>query len=212
MVQVLMMTLGPIQTNCYVLACEQTGRAAVIDPAWDGRAIAAALDEQGWDLTHILITHAHADHVGGLAQLKEVSDAPVYMHREALPMLESVSMTAAMVMGVRIPQPGPPDHYLTEGETLQVGRVTLRVLYTPGHAPGHVSFYAPDHGLLFSGDVLFEQSIGRTDLPGGDYETLLNSIKTQLLVLPDETQVFAGHLRPTTIGAERQHNPFLHGL
>lgn len=209
MMKIIRLPQGPMQTNCYIVGCEETRQAAVIDPAWDGRAITTTLNQHGWDLAHILLTHAHFDHVGGLAYLKEYSAAPIYLHEEAVPMLESASITAAMTMGMQFPQPPPPDEYLQEGQVIQVGNNSLEVLYTPGHAPGHVSFYCPAEHALFSGDVLFEGSIGRTDFPGGHYETLIRVIKEKLFVLPDETQVFSGHGRPTTIGLEKATNPFL---
>lgn len=208
MIQVLKLPLGPIQTNCYIVACEERGQAAVIDPAWDGRGIAATAQQQGYDITHILLTHAHFDHVGGLAQLKEETNAPIYIHPDAVEMLSMATMSAAF-FNVRIPAPPAPDELLKEGQILTVGNLKLHVLYTPGHAPGHVSFYIPDHRIIFDGDVLFQGSVGRTDLPGGDAETLLKTIREQLLVLPDQTQVFSGHGEVTTIGMERRLNPFL---
>ena len=208
MIEVLQLPLGPLQTNCYILVCEETMETAVIDPSWNGRGIAATLDERGYNLTHILLTHTHFDHVAGLAELKAEKPAPIYVHPEALDMLREATMRGAL-WNIRFPSPPPPDEMLAEGQVLQVGRLTVRVLFTPGHAPGHVSFYLPEHGLVFDGDVLFQQSIGRTDLPGGDMELLLRSIREQLLTLPDETHVLPGHGPATTIGAERQTNPFL---
>jgi hydroxyacylglutathione hydrolase len=208
MIQILQMPLGPLQTNCYLLACEETLQAAVIDPSWDGRAIAATAQEQNWEISHILLTHCHFDHVGGLAQLKEEVAAPIYVHPEALPMLQQSPMEAAFFQ-LRLPHPPPPDELLHEGQVIEVGNLKLHVLFTPGHAPGHVSFHLPEHRVVFDGDVLFHQSIGRTDLTGGDYELLMKSIRQQLMVLPDETRVLSGHGAATTIGYERQWNPFL---
>ncbi len=209
MIQVLMMTLGPLSTNSYIVGCEETRLAAVIDPAWSGSAIAATLDEQMWEISHILITHSHFDHVGGLAELKQATGAPIYMHRDALEMLQGASMLGSMTAGLKIPQPPLPDHFVREGDLIKVGNIVLEVLDTPGHAPGHVSFLARDHRVLFSGDVLFEGSIGRTDFPGSDHKTLMRSIREKLLTLPEDTRVFPGHGYPTTIGSERRHNPFL---
>lgn len=209
MIQVLMMTLGPLQTNCFVVGCEQTRLAAVIDPAWSGHSIAATLDEQMWEISHILITHSHFDHIGGLAELKQATGAPIYVHKDAAEMMRDASMMASMTAGIKIAQPPPPDHFVAEGDKIMVGNVMLEVLDTPGHAPGHVSFLARDHRVIFSGDVLFEGGIGRTDFPGSDHATLMTSIREKLLTLPDDTRVFCGHGYPTTIGNERKNNPFL---
>jgi len=208
MIQILQLPLGPLQTNCYILACEETLQAAVIDPSWDGRSIAAKAVEKGWQITHILLTHAHFDHVGGLSELKDAVNAPIYIHPEAVAMLQQANLSAAMFR-LTIPQPPPPDKMLAAGAMLRVGKLKVNVLFTPGHAPGHVSFYLPDHRVVFDGDVLFQQSIGRTDLPGGDYQLLMTTIRKKLMVLPDETHVLSGHGPATTIGSERRYNPFL---
>lgn len=206
-----MLPLGPIQTNCYLAACTETEHVAVVDPAWDGQAIAAAAADEGWKITHILLTHAHFDHVGGLAQLKEATGAPVFIHPEAVAMLKNAPRAASM-WGLHVSEPPAADEMLEAGQTIAVGNLSFHVLLTPGHAPGHVSFYLPEHDALFDGDVLFQQGIGRTDFPESDHATLMRSIREELLTLPDETRVFPGHGNPTTIGAERRRNPFLQGL
>lgn len=211
MIQVRQLPLGPLQTNCYLVGCEETQLAAVIDPAWDGRAIVAAAEDDGWDISHILITHAHFDHVAGLQETKQLTGAPIYIHPDAVEMLSNTTMSAAF-FGLRVPAPPQPDHLLSAGQAVTVGNLKLLTLYTPGHAPGHVCFHLPEYRVLFDGDVLFRDGIGRTDLPGGDYDQLMNSIKGELLPLPDETRVFSGHGPATTIGEERRNNPFLDDL
>jgi glyoxylase-like metal-dependent hydrolase (beta-lactamase superfamily II) len=208
MIEIRRFSLGPMQTNCYLVGCEQTMEAAVIDPSWNGAGIAAAAEEGGWLVTHILLTHSHFDHVGGLADLKEATKAPVYIHPDAVAMLANANMLGAL-FGMTIKSPPPPDEMLAPGQIIEVGQLKLHTLFTPGHAPGHVSFYLPEYGIVFDGDVLFRGSIGRHDFPDSDYETLMKSINEQLLTLPDETRVFSGHGPETTIGEERKHNPFL---
>jgi len=208
MPEILQMPLGPLQTNCYLLGCEETMEAAIIDPAWNGRGINATIEEKGYTLTHILLTHAHFDHVGGLAQLKEETNAPIYIHPDAISMLEQAT-TSATFFGITLSAPPKADHTLTEDEIIKVGNLELKVLFTPGHAPGHLCFYLEKHHVLFDGDLLFLQSIGRTVLPGGDMKTLMHSIESKLLPLPDETQVLSGHGPATTIGQEKAWNPFI---
>jgi glyoxylase-like metal-dependent hydrolase (beta-lactamase superfamily II) len=206
--KIFQLPLGPLQTNCYLLGCEQTKIAAVIDPSWSGEVIAGKAEEEGWNITHILLTHSHFDHVGGLADLKDLTQAPIYIHPEAIPMLEISTMSAQMWQ-ITMPEPPPVDNMLDDNQEIEIGDLKLRVLFTPGHAPGHVCFHLSEHNILFDGDVLFQQSIGRTDLPGGDYELLINSIRQRVLILPDETAVLSGHGPATTIGQEKALNPFL---
>ncbi|GAB4264241.1 MAG: MBL fold metallo-hydrolase [Candidatus Promineifilaceae bacterium] len=208
MIDILQMPLGPLQTNCYLLGCTETMQAAIIDPSWNGRAIAATAEERGYTITHILLTHAHFDHVGGLAELKEETNAPIYIHPDAVTMLAQADR-AAQLWNIPLLPPPPADQMLHEGDMLTIGSLKVHVLFTPGHAPGHVCFYLPKYHVIFDGDVLFEQSIGRTDLPGGDYALLMQMIREKLLPLPDETQVLSGHGRATTIGQEKAWNPFL---
>lgn len=208
MLKIIQIPLGALQTNSYLLACTQTKQAAVIDPAWDGQLIFDQAAENGWTISHILLTHSHFDHVGGLAEIKQLTNAPIYIHPEAIPMLKAAPMAASMWQ-MQIPVPPAADKMLAAGDVILVGELKLEVLFTPGHAPGHVCFYLPAHNVIFDGDVLFQQSIGRTDLPGGDHALLMKSIKENLLDLPDETAVLSGHGPTTTIGQEKQWNPFL---
>jgi glyoxylase-like metal-dependent hydrolase (beta-lactamase superfamily II) len=211
MVQIRQLTLGPIQTNCYLVGCEETFEAAVIDPAWDGRSITAMADNDGWMISHILLTHTHFDHIGGLSDVKEATGAPIFVHPDAVPMMKNTTMSAAF-FGLKVPAPPAPDEMLQHGQVLKVGKLEIHALYTPGHAPGHICFHLPAYQVVFAGDLLFQEGVGRTDLPGGNYQEMMDSIKNQLLSMPDETQVFPGHGLSTTIMHEKQHNPFISEL
>ena len=172
MVQVRQLPLGPLQTNCYLVGCEKTSQAAVIDPSWNGRSIVAMAENDGWEITHILLTHSHFDHVGGLGEIKEETQAPIYVHPEAIDTLRNAPMSAGF-FGVKIPSPPGPDELLIDNQIIEVGELMLEVLYTPGHAPGHVCFYISEYHIVFDGDVLFQGNIGRFDLPGGDFKKLM---------------------------------------
>jgi hydroxyacylglutathione hydrolase len=205
-----MLTVGPFQENCYVIGNEEIGEGAIVDPGDEAARIALAVEQTGLAISEILITHAHIDHVGAVAALVEEYACPVLMHAEAEPMLQQLP-TQAMMMGLRFGKVPKVDRRIEDEEVLEVGGLRLKALYTPGHAPGHLAFYAESERLVFSGDALFAGSVGRTDLFGGDTEVLMRNIKERLMRLPDQTRVLSGHGPETTIGDERAHNPFLHG-
>jgi hydroxyacylglutathione hydrolase len=204
------LTVGPFQENCYVIGDEETGTGALVDPGDEATRIALAVEQSGLEISQIIITHAHIDHVGAVAALVDEYACPVLMHAEAEPMLRQLP-TQAMMMGLRFGKVPTVDRHIEDEEVLEVGGLRLKSLYTPGHAPGHLAFYLADEGLVLSGDALFAGSIGRTDLFGGDMDLLMRSINERLLTLPDETRVLPGHGPETTIGEERAHNPFLGG-
>lgn len=209
-IKILQLTLGAVATNAYIVGDTDTQQALVIDPVDDADALYAAANEEGWSIELILATHAHFDHVLASKALKELTGAPFYIHEECVPWLEQLPSQGRMFGLPAFPEAATPDRLLTtESETIELGAIKLQTLYTPGHAPGHISFYMADEQLVFSGDTLFAGSIGRTDLPGGDYDLLMQSIFKQLLPLGDETQVVAGHMQNTSIGRERRTNPFL---
>ena len=205
-----MLTVGPFQENCYVVGDEEAGTGVIVDPGDEAARIALAVEQTNLEITQILITHAHIDHVGAVAALVDEYSCPVLMHAEAEPMLGQLP-TQAMMMGLRFGEVPTVDRHIKDEEVIEVGGLQLRSLYTPGHAPGHIAFYIESEGLLLSGDALFAGSVGRVDLPGGSMEVLMRSIEERLLTLPDETRVYPGHGPVTTIGNERVHNPFLQG-
>jgi hydroxyacylglutathione hydrolase len=204
------LTVGPFQENCYVIGDEETGTGALVDPGDEATRIALAVEQSGLEISQIIITHAHIDHVGAVAAMVDEYACPVLMHAEAEPMLRQLP-TQAMMMGLRFGKVPTVDRHIEDEEVLEVGGLRLKSLYTPGHAPGHLAFYLADEGLVLSGDALFAGSIGRTDLFGGDMDLLMRSINERLLTLPDETRVLPGHGPETTIGEERANNPFLGG-
>jgi hydroxyacylglutathione hydrolase len=209
MLEIIPFILGPVETNAYLVADPQSSEAAVIDPAWDGELIAREAVRRGWQIRQVWLTHAHFDHMAGTAGLaRSVQPAPeIALHFADLPMYHMRG--GAALFGFQI-SPGPePTLDLKTKAALKIGEVACEVRHAPGHTPGHVVFYAAKEGVAFCGDVIFFGSIGRTDLPGGDYKVLMLSITTQILSLPDETRLLPGHGSETTVGAERRSNPFL---
>jgi hydroxyacylglutathione hydrolase len=209
MLEIVTLVLGPVETNAYLVADPHSGEAVVIDPAWDGEVIARDAAKRGWHITQLWLTHAHFDHLGGAGALVKAVQPPppVAMHPEDLPLWKTQG--GAPLFGMRI-DPGPePSIPLAQGQILKLGENEFEVRHTPGHTPGHVVFYCAVEKLVFCGDVIFASSIGRTDLPGGSYGTLIDSIRTHILTLPDETRLFSGHGPQTTVGVERLDNPFL---
>jgi len=194
--------LGQLQTNCYILGCETTKEAVVIDPGDEVGRILSDIDKYRLKVKYILNTHAHFDHIGANAALVKATGAPLAIHSLDLPLLKERG--GARFFGFEIPQSPDPDKLLSENETIRFGKYSLKVLLTPGHTPGHVSFYEAKAAALFDGDVLFAGGLGRTDLPGGDHNALLASIRKKLMVLPDDTVVYSGHGPTTTIGQERE--------
>jgi hydroxyacylglutathione hydrolase len=205
-----MLTVGPFQENCYIIGDEASGVGAIVDPGDEAARIAMAVEQTGLEIGSIIVTHAHIDHVGAVTALVDEYACPVLMHAEAEPMLEQLP-TQALMMGLRFGKVPTVDRHIGDEEVLEVGGVSLRSLYTPGHAPGHLAFYIEDEGLVLSGDALFAGSVGRVDLPGGSMEVLMRSIEERLMTLPDETRVYPGHGPQTEIGSERATNPFLQG-
>jgi len=205
-----MLTVGPFQENCYIVGDEVSGEGALVDPGDEATRIALAVEQTGLEIGQIIITHAHIDHVGAIAPLVEEYACPVLMHEEAEAMLKTVPQQA-MMMGLRFGKVPKVDRHITDEEVLEVGSLRLRSLYTPGHAPGHLSFLVEGEEAVFSGDALFAGSVGRVDLPGGSMEVLMRSIEERLMPLPDDTRVLSGHGPETTIGRERMTNPFLRG-
>lgn len=212
-IQIKMMTLGPVSTNSYLITDSESKQAVLIDPVDDAPTLYRAVQESGCKLAFVLATHAHFDHVLASKALKELSGAPFYIHEECVPLLKLLPMQGRMFGLGRLPEAAEPDRLLTsEPEILTAGAIHLETRYTPGHAKGHLAFYMPDQRVVFSGDTLFAGSVGRTDLMDGDFDLLIRSIQTQLLTLDDDVKVLAGHMGITTIGRERQTNPFLVGI
>ncbi|HXM18592.1 MAG TPA: MBL fold metallo-hydrolase [Candidatus Tumulicola sp.] len=201
--------VGLLACNCIVLGDEKTGKAIVIDPGDDIDKIEALLSKHGLTVTAILATHAHIDHVGGLALLKERTGAPALIHEADVPLYEALAAQAEW-LGVPAPPVGEIDKNLVDGGSIDFGRLRVDVRHTPGHTPGSVSLVLPqDKPVVFSGDTLFAGSIGRTDLWGGNFDDIMRSIRGTLMALPDEALVVPGHGPETTIGAERRTNPFI---
>jgi hydroxyacylglutathione hydrolase len=200
--------VGALQCNCSILGDETSGEAMVIDPGDDIPRILSVLARHKLTVKQIIITHAHIDHIAGAQQLKRVTGAPILYNQLDLPLVRMMDVQAGW-LGIPTPEVAPPDDSLRDGQTLSVSGITGTILHTPGHTEGSVCLHLPAENLLLAGDTLFAGSVGRTDLPGGNTRTLIDSIHSRLLTLPDETIVIPGHGGNTTIGMEREHNPFL---
>lgn len=203
--------VGSILTNCYIIGCEETREAAVIDPGGDAGRIIKTIEKNNLKVTHIINTHGHIDHIGANKRLKEETGAELIIHENDAPMLTSAGRNLSLLSGSVVSGPAA-DRLVKEGDTIKVGNtVEFKVLHTPGHTPGGMSLVLKvgDKTLLFVGDTLFNSSIGRTDFPGGSYKQLIDSIKEKLMVYSDDTLVYSGHGPHTTIGFERRNNPFL---
>jgi hydroxyacylglutathione hydrolase len=204
-------TVGMVAENTWLARRDGSDRALLIDPGDEPERLQAAVDQLGVTVEAILVTHCHFDHIGAVAPMARSTGAPVYCPKLEVPVL------ADIMRWVPWPGIGPFESYDADetvegGETLELAGMEIDVLFTPGHSPGHVSYSIPAEQALFSGDVLFQGSIGRTDLPGGDMPTLMSSIAHLIETLPEETRVLPGHMAATTLGAERRTNPFLHEL
>jgi len=199
------LAVGPIQANCFIIGCETTMAGAVIDPGDDADRIMAEVKKANLRIDAIINTHGHFDHVGGNRQLKAATGAALMIHSLDAPMLAQLDRMAG-AFGLKADNSPAPDRTLDDGDTLSVGELRLTVLHTPGHTPGGISLHT--NGCVFVGDTLFQGSIGRTDFPGGDFDTLIRSIRTKLFALDEQTTVYTGHGPETTIGTEKRTNPF----
>jgi hydroxyacylglutathione hydrolase len=199
--------VGPMATNCFIVGSESTKEGLIIDPADEASVILENVNDLGLDVKYVVLTHGHLDHIGALKEVGEKTGAEVAVHSADAYLLQD--HTLGQMFGLFYPIPSPADRLLEDGDDVDIGDLHFKVMHTPGHTPGGISLFG--HGVVFAGDTLFRFSIGRTDFPGGDYGQLINSIKSKLMVLPDDTVVYTGHGPDTTIGAERHGNPFLTG-
>jgi hydroxyacylglutathione hydrolase len=210
MIDIRTLSLGMFQSNCYIVSCGDTREAVVIDAGDEGEVILKTIDELHVNVTAILETHAHLDHVGALDEVKPALGVPVCMHKDDIPVYNTVGRQAAM-FGLQPPRTVSIDRLLEDGEEIPIGRLTARVMHAPGHSPGSVCYYFGDQSppRIIVGDLLFKGSIGRTDLPGGSYGTIIETLIRVILPLSDDTVVYSGHGPETTVGEEKRFNPFL---
>jgi hydroxyacylglutathione hydrolase len=206
--EVEMLPVGPVAENCFLLRGEGSEEVLIVDPGEEPERILATLEEMGGKVAAILLTHCHFDHIGAVAPVAQATKAPVYCPELEVPVLADI-MRFVPWEGFGPFESYDADETLKGGETLDLANLSIDVIFTPGHSPGHLTFSIPAEGVVFSGDVLFQGSVGRVDLPFGDGPTLMRSISALLEALPDETVVHPGHMGTTTLGAERATNPFL---
>ncbi len=204
--------VGPLQCNCIILGCEDTREAVIVDPGDEAERILKYITQHKLRIQRIIHTHAHVDHLGGTYAIQKATHSEILFHQDDLPLFEHLE-SQALMFELEIEPPSKVDKFIGEGDAISCGMYTLRVIHTPGHSPGSVCFYLfsedEKRHILFSGDTLFFGGIGRTDLWGGSFEQLMASVKDKLFILPDETIVYPGHGQITTIGEEKQYNPFL---
>jgi glyoxylase-like metal-dependent hydrolase (beta-lactamase superfamily II) len=200
------LVVGPFDTNCYIVGSESNREGMIVDPGDKAKEILKKVEDLQLDIKLIALTHGHIDHIGALKKIKEATGAEVAVHGDDAKSIGR-KQPLSMIFGLFYPTPPPPDRVLKDGDSIEVGGLHFAVLHTPGHTPGGICLLG--EGVVFSGDTLFNHSVGRTDLPGGSYDKLMGSIQTKLMTLPDETIVYPGHGPGTTIGAERKGNPYL---
>jgi hydroxyacylglutathione hydrolase len=201
--------VGLFRENCWIVGSRRRGEACVIDPGDEPEQILALARDMGVRITRVVASHAHLDHIMAARAIVEATGAPFLLHQADQFIADNLPVSARMLLGQDVPPAPTPDAFPTDGQDLEIAGVTVQVIHTPGHTPGSLCLYAADARLLFSGDTLFRESIGRTDLPGGDTDEILRSISRRLFSLPADTRVLPGHMQETTIAHEKAHNPFV---
>ncbi len=209
MLKITPFVLGPIENNTFLLVDKETKQAALVDPAFDSRQLIPLFNQNQWTLTHILCTHAHFDHIAGINEIDSLitPETKITLHPKDLPLWEQSG--GAKQFGVNFTPTRQPTHLLEDEENIPFSGTTIKSIFTPGHTPGHVVYSLEEQNLVFCGDLIFRQSVGRTDLPGGSHLLLLRSIDQKIRTLPPETRLLSGHGPETTVGFEIKYNPFL---
>ena len=212
MLEVIQLTLGPLPNNVFILGNDDTGDAVVIDPSFEGQVVLDRMKQKGWQPRQVWLTHGHFDHMAGAGEIAAVSDPPLPIGLHPDDSLWYENAGGAARFGLSISQPPKPSIIFSHGQVLSLREgfaPVVKVIHAPGHSPGHVMFYCAELEVLFCGDVIFREGIGRTDLPGGDMATLLRTIREQVFTLPEETRLLPGHGPESTVGYEKRHNPFV---